>query len=67
MILTQRAVLESHVTVLGNSALQNCAAILDCRLTHGISWVSLNDYLLEKDNLKTSSKIHCIWHLLLAE
>ena len=37
------------------------AAILDCRLKHSIWWVSpetfLNDYLLEKDNLKISRKI----------
>ena len=44
------------------------AAILDCRMIQGILRVLqetfLNNSLLEKDNLKLSSKIQRIWHPL---
>ena len=47
------------------------AAILDCRLIHGILWVPretfLKAYLLEKDHPQFSSKIQGTWHHLLAD
>ena len=45
------------------------AAILDCRMVHGILWVLhetfLNDNLLDKDEPLLSSTIQRIWHPLL--
>ena len=60
-----------YQSTLNKSELQNCASPrfwlpLETLNMMGISDV-LNDYLLEKDNLKISRKITEIWHLLLVE
>ena len=73
-ILKQRAALERlmfPVNPLQFRAPEPClAAILDCRMIHGILWVLqemfLNEYLLEKDHPQLSSKIQRIWHHFLA-
>ena len=59
----------SQPTLHSSESRKPClAAILDCRMTHGMLWVLqetfLNDYLLEKDEPLLSSTIQRIWHPL---
>ena len=68
-ILKQRAALERPTFPI-NPFLEPClAAILDCRMIHGILWVLqetfLNDNLLEEDEPLLSSTIERMWHPLL--
>ena len=65
-ILKQRAALERPTFPI-NPFLEPClAAILDCRMIHGILWVLqetfLNDNLLEEDEPLLSSTIQRVWH-----
>ena len=69
-ILKQRAALERPTFPISPLLFwvpETClAAVLDCRMINGISWVLqrtfLNDYLLEKDKPLLSSETQRMWH-----